>query len=58
MLLSKIKELRELYAEIWGFVSSRKLYWLAPVIFTLLLFGTLFFILEGSVIAPFIYAVF
>ncbi len=57
-MLSKIKELRALSAELSGFIFSRKAYWLAPVIFILVLVGSLFFILEGSVIAPFIYAIF
>jgi hypothetical protein len=40
------------------FLTERKSYWLAPVIFVLLLLSALAFFLEGSVLAPAIYSVF
>ena len=36
----------------------RKKYWLAPLIITLILMGTLIFFTQGTVIAPFIYSFF
>ena len=44
--------------EFWEFIKVRKKFWLAPIVFFLLLFGTLIVLTEGSAIAPFIYALF
>jgi len=45
-------------AEFWDFMKHRKKWWLAPIIFFLVLFGSLIVLTEGSAIAPFIYALF
>ena len=47
-----------LVREFVGYLRERKAYWLAPVIFALLMLGTLGFFLEGSVVAPAIYSIF
>lgn len=39
-------------------MRERKKVWLAPLIFILLLLGTLIFALEGSIVAPLIYTIF
>jgi len=57
-MLKKIKESYDLVNDLTKFMISRKKFWLAPLIFVLILIGTLFIILESSVIAPFIYALF
>ena len=44
--------------EFWEFLKGRKKWWLAPIVFFLLLFGMLIVLTEGTVIAPFIYALF
>jgi hypothetical protein len=44
--------------DIWGFLKTRKKYWLIPIIITLLLFGVLIVLTSGSAIAPFIYTLF
>jgi hypothetical protein len=44
--------------DVFGFVKTNKRYWLGPVIGFLVLIGTLLVFAQGSVIAPFIYAVF
>jgi len=44
--------------EFWEFLKERKKWWLAPIFFFLLLFGTLIVLTEGTAIAPFIYALF
>lgn len=44
--------------ELIGFLRARKKLWLAPLVFLFLLIGVLMFAAEGSVIAPFIYALF
>jgi len=44
--------------EFFQFLSVRKKYWLLPIIIVLALFGTLIFLSQGTVIAPFIYTIF
>tara|TARA_R110000796_G_scaffold55236_1_gene128734 strand:+ start:288 stop:440 length:153 start_codon:yes stop_codon:yes gene_type:complete len=44
--------------DFFAFIRIRKKYWLAPVLFAMLLFGTLLVVAKGSAIAPFIYTVF
>ena len=40
--------------ELWGFLSERKKWWLAPIMIVLLLLGFLIVMTEGSALAPFI----
>jgi hypothetical protein len=47
-----------LIGELWSFLRVRKKFWLLPIIFVLLLFGTLLMLAQGSAIAPFIYTLF
>ncbi|MEJ7692341.1 DUF5989 family protein [Daejeonella sp.] len=44
--------------DIWGFMKARKKWWLAPLIFVLLLIGILLVLGGSSAIAPFIYTLF
>ena len=44
--------------ELWSFLKVRKKWWLLPIIMILLLFGMLFVLVQGSVLAPFIYTIF
>ena len=48
----------EFIKEFWEFLKVRKKYWLLPIIIFLILFGGFFVVIEGSVVAPFIYAIF
>ena len=48
----------DLLKDIWDFLSIRKKYWLAPLIITILLMGTLVIFTQGTVVAPFIYSIF
>ena len=48
----------EFVKDLWGFLSDRKKFWLAPVVVILLLFGALIALAAGSAIAPFIYTLF
>ncbi len=52
--MSKISILVELYK----FMILRKKWWLMPIVFLLVLFGAVLVLAEGSVLAPFIYALF
>ena len=53
-----MKILFELIHDIWDFLRIRKKYWLAPLIITIVLMGTLIVFTQGSVVAPFIYSIF
>ena len=53
-----MEALFELIGDIWDFLKVRKKYWLAPLIITIVLMGTLIVFTQGSVIAPFIYSIF
>lgn len=44
--------------EMWAFLRVRKKLWLAPVILVLVVLGALLIAAQGSVLAPFIYALF
>lgn len=44
--------------ELWRFLKVRKKLWLAPLIIILLVFGGLIVLAKGSVLGPFLYAVF
>ncbi|MGW8195277.1 MAG: DUF5989 family protein [Desulforhopalus sp.] len=44
--------------DLFGFIKTRKKYWLLPIILTLLLFGGLIMFTSGTAIAPFIYTLF
>ena len=56
--LARVKEYAGLVGEFRAFLSEEKSYWLAPVIFVLLLVGALAFFVEGTVLAPAIYSIF
>jgi hypothetical protein len=45
-------------SELWMFLKVRKKWWLAPILFFLILLGGLIIITQGSALAPFIYAIF
>ena len=48
----------DLIIDIWDFLKVRKKYWLAPLIITIVLMGSLIIFTQGSVVAPFIYSIF
>ena len=48
----------DLAKDIWEYLKVRKKYWLAPLIVTIVLMGSLIIFTQGSVIAPFIYSIF
>ena len=45
-------------SEMLSFMRTRKKLWMVPLIIVLLLIGTLLFIAQGSILAPFIYTIF
>ncbi len=44
--------------DIWGFLRTRKKWWLIPIITVLLLLSLVIVLSQGSALAPFIYAIF
>jgi len=48
----------EFLIEFLRFLSTRKKYWLLPIIIILVIFGGLIVLIQGSAIAPFIYTIF
>ena len=48
----------EFLKELWVFLRVRKKLWLAPIIMIMLILGGLLILVEGSVVAPFIYTLF
>lgn len=53
-----IENIMEFLKELYGFLMTRKKFWLLPIILTLLLFGVLIVLTSGSAVAPFIYTLF
>jgi hypothetical protein len=47
-----------LVSELWVFMRERKKWWLLPVVFVMLIVGTLLVFAQGSALAPFIYTIF
>lgn len=45
-------------SELLSFLWKERLWWMIPSILVLLLVGTLIFIAQGSVLTPFLYALF
>ncbi|MEA3275506.1 MAG: DUF5989 family protein [Pseudomonadota bacterium] len=48
----------DLLKDLWGFMKTRKKFWLAPIIIVMLLLGGLMVLTQGSAVAPFIYTLF
>lgn len=44
--------------ELWRFMRVRKKFWLAPILFMMVLLGGLVVLSQGSAVAPFIYTIF
>jgi Family of unknown function (DUF5989) len=47
-----------IFAELFDFLRTRKKFWLLPLLALFLIFGGLFVLSQGSVVAPFIYTLF
>jgi hypothetical protein len=44
--------------ELFAYMGARKKWWLFPILLTLLVFGGLLILAQGSAVAPFVYTVF
>ncbi len=57
-MLTRVKDVGSTLGELWGFLRTRKKWWLAPILLMMMLFGLLLVLTQGSAIAPFIYTLF
>ena len=48
----------EFLGDLWQYMRVRKKFWLAPIIFVMLILGGLIVMAQGSAVAPFIYTLF
>jgi hypothetical protein len=48
----------DMLKDVWGYLRTRKKYWLLPLIATLFMLGAIFLFSSGSALAPFIYTLF
>lgn len=48
----------DLVKDLFAFMRERKKYWLVPIMVVMILLGVLIVFVQGSAIAPFIYALF
>jgi len=48
----------EFIKEFWEFITTRKKYWLLPIIIVLAIVGSVLVVGEGSTLTPLIYAIF
>jgi hypothetical protein len=48
----------EFLAELWFFMREQKKFWLLPIVFCLMVLGSLIVFTSGSAVAPFIYSLF
>jgi hypothetical protein len=53
-----VRERFGIAGELMGFLWQRKLWWLIPMVFVLLLFGGLMVTAQSSALGPFIYTLF
>lgn len=53
-----VSECSNMLKEWLAYFQERKSYWIAPLVFFILMLATLAFFLEGSVVAPAIYTFF
>jgi len=50
--------MHEFLIDLFGYMRTRKKYWLAPIILVMAFLGGLLMMVQGSAIAPFIYTLF
>jgi hypothetical protein len=48
----------DLLKDLFSFMRERKKFWLAPIMVVMVLLGVLIVFVQGSALAPFIYAIF
>ena len=56
--MDREEKMKEFILEFWQFLKERKIWWIAPIVIVLVIFGLLLFFVESSPVAPFIYTLF
>jgi hypothetical protein len=57
-VFQRARQKLSIVGELFEFLWARKLWWLAPMVIVLILFGVLLVLTQGSALAPFIYTLF
>ncbi len=50
--------MKEFLIDLWGYMKTRKKFWLAPIIAVMVALGGLLMLVKGSAVAPFVYTLF
>ena len=50
--------MKEFLIDLWGYMKTRKKFWLAPIIVVMVVLGGLLMLAQGTAVAPFIYTIF
>jgi hypothetical protein len=56
--MRRFRTLGRLLRELFQFMNEDKLWWMSPILVLLVLVGTLLIVVQGSALAPLIYAMF
>ena len=56
--MGRFRTLGRLAKELFQFMNEDKLWWMSPILVLLVLVGTLLIVVQGSALAPLIYAMF
>jgi hypothetical protein len=56
--MSRFSRLGRLARDVFEFMNTDKLWWMSPILILLLLAGGFLIVVEGSALAPLIYAMF
>ena len=58
VFMSRIRTVTRLGREMFQFVKEDKIWWMSPILVLLLIVGSLLIVVQGSALAPLIYAMF
>lgn len=56
--MGKLRTVGQLSKEMLHFIKEDKLWWMSPILVLLLIVGSLLIVVQGSALAPLIYAMF
>lgn len=56
--MGKVQTVGRLSKELFQFMKEDKLWWMSPILVLLLIVGSLLIVVQGSALAPLIYAMF
>ena len=56
--MGRIRTVQRLSKEMLAFIKEDKMWWMAPILFLLVVVGSMLILAQGSALAPLIYAMF